>query len=483
MLSKYHISYKTRIQVAIVAAVIFTLLIIASITYLSISYQYRSQQVEAILKRVNQIADVIEQQMLQNDKFEYNEQILKAFSSINAIDLNLFSPNGDLLVTTQSKIDNNGLFADKIDAMAYIYLNKYQRSEYVNKEQIGSKEYLSVYRPIRNDRNQILAYLNLLHFSYERDYDNRIGQFLNVLLNVYALVFVSVGFFAVFIANKITYPLKMLQKSLGDIKIGRKNEPILWDRDDEIGRLIKEYNKMIVSLEDGAQKFARSERETAWKEMAKQVAHEIKNPLTPLKLGIQMLEKSWKEKDANFDQKFERFSRLFIEQIESLSNIASEFSNFAKMPDTTLENVNILEIIEQSIDGFRSKNRVAITLKDDANSNHLVKADKNQLLRLLNNLINNAIEAIPDFREGKIDIVVEQKSGAIQVVVGDNGKGISEDQKQRIFNPNFTTKSSGTGLGLAFVRQATENMAGTVRFETEINRGTTFYITIPLADI
>ncbi len=275
----------------------------------------------------------------------------------------------------------------------------------------------------------------------------------------------------------------MLQKSLGDIKIGRKNEPILWDRDDEIGRLIKEYNKMIVSLEDGAQKFARSEREIAWKEMAKQVAHEIKNPLTPLKLGIQMLEKSWKEKDANFDQKFERFSRLFIEQIESLSNIASEFSNFAKMPDTTLENVNILEIIEQSIDGFRSKNRVAITLKDDANSNHLVKADKNQLLRLLNNLINNAIEAIPDFREGKIDIVVEQKSGAIQVVVGDNGKGISEDQKQRIFNPNFTTKSSGTGLGLAFVRQATENMAGTVRFETEINRGTTFYITIPLADI
>ncbi len=153
------------------------------------------------------------------------------------------------------------------------------------------------------------------------------------------------------------------------------------------------------------------------------------------------------------------------------------------MPDTTLENVNILEIIEQSIDGFRSKNRVAITLKDDANSNHLVKADKNQLLRLFNNLINNAIEAIPDFREGKIDIVVEQKSGAIQVVVGDNGKGISEDQKQRIFNPNFTTKSSGTGLGLAFVRQATENMSGTVRFETEINRGTTFYITIPLADI
>ena len=181
-----------------------------------------------------------------------------------------------------------------------------------------------------------MRYLELPYFANESDYREHIGSLLNIMLNVYAIVFMAIGLFAVFIARQITSPLSFIQYSLSKTVYGKKNEPIKWDRDDEIGALVKEYNKMIAQLENSAQKLAQSERENAWREMAKQVAHEIKNPLTPLKLGLQLLDKSWRDKDPKFDQKFERFSKSFVEQIESLSSIASEFSAFAKMPETKM---------------------------------------------------------------------------------------------------------------------------------------------------
>ena len=174
-------------------------------------------------------------------------------------------------------------------------------------------------------------------------------------------------------------------------------------------------------------------------------------------------------------------SSAFIEQIESLSHIASEFSNFAKMPVTTYENVNVKEIIERSIEIYSKLNDLYISFEDQAGANLIVKGDRDQLLRLFNNLIKNAIEAIPDYRDGNISILLKQEDGQAKVEVKDNGKGIPEALRERIFHPNFTTKSSGTGLGLAFVKQAVENMMGTISYETEPEKGTTFYISIPLA--
>ncbi|HCN84380.1 MAG TPA: two-component sensor histidine kinase, partial [Sphingobacteriaceae bacterium] len=481
ILSKNHILYRTRIQVSMVFAIVITLIIVGSITYVSISYQYRERQKDLLLEHINQIDAGIESQMFQNDILRYNDQMLNAFTSINATELNLYDSNGGLIFTTQPKIYDNGVRADRMNALAYIYLNKYHRSQYINNEDVGNMKYISAYKPIRNSRNETVAYLNLPDFTNATEFQERIGHSLNTLINVYALIFVAIGLFAIFLANKITYPLAIVQKSLSETKVGRKNDPILWERDDEIGNLIKEYNKMLLALDESAQRFARSERETAWKEMAKQVAHEIKNPLTPLKLGVQLLEKSWREKDPNFDKKFEKFTKSFVEQIESLSHIASEFSNFAKMPDTLLESVNLREIIEQSIEVFQQIAHITITLKDGTRANTLVKGDRDQLLRSFNNLIKNAVEAIPEHLPGNIEIAMKVQDGKVHVQVADNGKGIPEGLHERIFNPNFTTKSSGTGLGLAFVKQAIENMGGSVRFETETDKGTVFYITVPLA--
>jgi nitrogen fixation/metabolism regulation signal transduction histidine kinase len=241
-----------------------------------------------------------------------------------------------------------------------------------------------------------------------------------------------------------------------------------------------QYNTMIEAMEENANNLAKSERETAWREMAKQVAHEIKNPLTPLRLGIQMLDRAWREKDEKFDEKFQKFSKSFLEQIDSLSRIASEFSNFAKMPELKLERVNLLETITKAIEVFSQMDHIQINCDEKSLKNCFVRADKDQLLRSFNNLLKNAIEAVADGKEGIIDIAGLQINNKVEIKISDNGSGIPLNSRNNIFVPNFTTKSSGTGLGLAFVKQAIQNVNGNIYFTTEIDVGTTFYITLPL---
>jgi len=211
------------------------------------------------------------------------------------------------------------------------------------------------------------------------------------------------------------------------------------------------------------------------------VAHEIKNPLTPLKLGVQLLEKAWKEKDVNFERKFERFNKSFIEQIDSLATIASEFSNFAKMPDTKLQTLQLLPIIQQARNVFVNEKGVEISIQNQSNQDVFILGDKDQLLRTFNNLLKNGIEASAGTDACLIYIKIRNDQKKVWVEVSDNGKGIDDELQDKIFAPNFTTKSSGTGLGLAFVKQAVENAGGTIEFNSVIDQGTTFYLSFPLA--
>ena len=479
-----HMLYKTRIQLSMVGTVVFTLIITGIITFYNISQQYRAQQSQTLLEKINRITEGFNKELFRNSSLPLDAQTELAISSIakiNAADLNLYNTRGELVYTTQPKLYKGGFLAPRINPKAYVYLHKLHKLEYVNNETFGTLKYITAYSAIRNNRNEPMGYLSLPYLTNEQEYEEKVGVFLNALINVYTLVFVAIGFFAVFVANKITSPLTLIQKILSETKIGRKNEPIVWDHHDEIGDLIREYNTMISALEDSADKLARSERENAWREMAKQIAHEIKNPLTPLKLGVQLLEKSWKEKDPNFNRKFEKFSKSFIEQIESLSLIASEFSNFAKMPDTVLRTVNLRDILDRSVEVYSQDDRVSIAFTDSSGAETvLVKGDKDQLLRSFNNLIKNSIEAIPEGRIGEVRIMLDLLGGYARVTIRDNGNGIPESVQERIFMPNFTTKSSGTGLGLAFVKQAIENMGGSISYETAMEEGTTFYLNIPV---
>jgi len=473
------ILYRSRIQFSVVFTVVITVLLIGVITFQSISTQYKDQQDEMIREKIVRIGTVFETGLqkglyntTQTGQVKFNE-----FADTYLVDLTLYGLDGVPIITTQPKIYLYNLLARKMNSRAFISLSREHKSEFLNDEQLGDLNYKAAYVPVKNTKKAIIGYLQLPYFANEADYNSRIGSLLNAMINIYALVFIAIGLFAVVIARQITTPLNFIQHNLSKTIYGQKNEPIVWHRDDEIGALVKEYNKMIAELEASAQRLAQSERETAWREMAKQVAHEIKNPLTPLKLGLQLLDKAWRDKDPKFDQKFERFSKSFVEQIESLSSIASEFSSFAKMPDTKLERINIFEIIGQAAIIFKQMDNVSIAYYPG--DPFFVRADRDQLLRCFNNLLKNAIEAVPIARHGMVSISHSIHTDHILIMVSDNGNGIPQELHERIFAPNFTTKSSGTGLGLAFVKNSIENAGGKVWFETETGNGTTFYISMP----
>lgn len=475
------ILYKTRIQFSMIFAVVITLVLVGIITFVSISTQYQSQQDKTIRDKIMRISAVLEKGPVAGyiaDVTEANKAEFDKLADSYATDLTLYDLNGSQIISTQPKIYDYDLIAPRMNGQAYIALKDQQKSEFVNEERISGLTYKAAYAPLRNSQHQTIAYLQLPFFANAADYTERIGTLLNVMINVYALVFIAIGLFAVIIARQITAPLNFIQYNLSKTIYGKKNEPIKWARNDEIGALVQEYNNMIAALETSAKKLAQSERENAWREMAKQVAHEIKNPLTPLKLGLQLLDKSWRDKDPKFDQKFERFSNSFVEQIESLSNIASEFSAFAKMPDTRIERINIFDMLGQAVIIFKQMDNVSIRMMTQETPFH-ISADRDQLLRCFNNLLKNAIEATPTGRACLIEINFLVTSKNVLLTIKDNGNGIPENMRDKIFEPNFTTKSSGTGLGLAFVKNSIENANGKVWFETNMGVGTTFYLNFP----
>ena len=306
---------------------------------------------------------------------------------------------------------------------------------------------------------------------------------MGTLLNVYVLFLILAGAAALLIAQSVTSPLAVISEKLRQVKLDQQNEPLEWKIRDEIGELVQRYNQMIVDLEDNKQALERTERETAWRDMAKQVAHEIKNPLTPMKLSIQLLQKLFTLDPEKARKKLDSTIQSLIEQIDNLAHIASEFSNFAKMPTAYNEEFNLSELVQSVFQLFKEEGQhnesIELTL-DCQNPSARVFADKNQLMRVLNNLLKNAIQAIPEHTNGSIHLQLRTDNKKAVISVQDNGTGISEERKKRIFVPYFTTKSSGSGIGLAMCKNIVEQANGSIYFETQEGVGTTFFVEIPL---
>lgn len=317
---------------------------------------------------------------------------------------------------------------------------------------------------------------------YEKSYDRltQLKNFLRELSQSYILLFLLAAVVAFFLSRSITKSLQTITKRIRDVELGKHNEPIEWRGKDEIGTLVLEYNRMLSELENSAEKLAQTERESAWREMAQQVAHEIKNPLTPMKLRMQQLLKSWEDGDKSFDHRIKIFSESMIEQIDALTRIANEFSNFAKMPKPVLEAIDIVKLTENVIELYKTKEGAQVTLRVYHVKNQVLMLDKDQTIRVLNNLITNAIQSIPSERQGNVDVCIRGVRGGIILRVSDNGIGIDEAISHKIFNPSFTTKSTGTGLGLAMVKNIITQSGGRVFFWSKVNKGASFYLEFPM---
>jgi nitrogen fixation/metabolism regulation signal transduction histidine kinase len=405
---------------------------------------------------------------------------LTKLSNIFRTDINIYGVDGELLASSRVEIFQRGLISSRMNSNAFyeIYQN-YQYESYFQPEKIGELSYLSVYKPIINNRGQILGTINLPYFITQDKYSQEISTFIVAFINLYVLLLLASIVIAVFIASEITRPLVVIQENLQKMQLGKHNEPIYYRRNDEIGSLVKEYNKKVDELAVSAELLARSERESAWREMAKQVAHEIKNPLTPMKLNIQYLQRA-KRKGKEYDEHIERVTAILIEQIDNLSNIATEFSNFAQIPNARNQVFELTAQMKKVIGLFETDDRANIEFKYKGFEDIKVNADREQLSRAIINLVKNAIQSIPENRKGKIEISINRREHMAIITVSDDGQGIPVDLRDKLFSPSFTTKTSGMGLGLAIVKNIVENFSGRIWFETELDKGSTFYIEIPV---
>lgn len=304
-------------------------------------------------------------------------------------------------------------------------------------------------------------------------------RFWENLLNVYVFLLLITAAIGILVANRIADPLVRMVEKLKGTNLNA-NEPLQWDSDDEIGQLVNAYNNMIGQLEESARKLKQSEREGAWREMAKQVAHEIKNPLTPMKLHLQHLKRVFDTDPEQAKPMMDKVSKTLIEQIDGLSRIASEFSNFAKMPEAVNATFVLNNLLDSVHELFQKEadEDIIVTL-DQCTEKVSVYADREQLMRVFNNLIKNAIQAIPEDRNGDIYIILGATKELAIVKIVDNGEGIPEDKRDRVFQPSFTTKNSGMGLGLAMSKNIVEAANGRIWFETEAGKGTTFFVELP----
>ena len=408
------------------------------------------------------------------------QQLVDEVADIHGVDVNVYDLDGNLQVSSEANVYTKGVLSKKMDPVAFYHLSRLRQIQHAQEERIGNFSFLSIYSPVRNENRQVDSYINIPYFTSKPELEQEISNFLVTIINLNAFIFLVAGLIALFITNRITRSFAVISDKMKEVSLGQHNETIAWNRNDEIGDLVKEYNKMVAKLGESAMALAKSEREGAWREMARQVAHEIKNPLTPMKLSIQYLQKAIHNNQDNVKELSANVANTLVEQIDHLSKIAADFSQFANIGNTHVERFDLHDVIGSLKELYQSDPRVELTwypVSDPV----ILKADKTQMNRLFTNLFTNAVQAA---REGEICriIIDEQKSeGHIRIRVEDNGEGIPPAMQDKIFVPNFTTKSSGTGLGLAMCKGIVEQAQGRIWFETAQGRGTSFFVELPLA--
>lgn len=467
---------KARIKNSVVS-LIFVLFVL--LTALSIYLNSRSFE-ERHSAKTKELQNYINKEL---ERFECVDSricpdIIKTLSDMSEVllvDINIYLPNGYLVSTSRPEIFQNGFDGLLINPHALDAIGREGTMSYILSERIGDLEYMSAYMPLILDNGKTYI-LNVPYFAQNDELNVDILIMIIITVNIAIIMMVLAFILSGLLAERVTKPLQMVNDKLRLMRIGGKNEKIFYNHKDEVGALVLEYNNMVDKLDESIVQLAKSERESAWREMARQIAHEIKNPLTPMKLNVQFMQRSLVQGDPELlKERFKKVSSMLIEQIDNMASIASAFSDFAKMPIASLEEFDLSELLKNCVMLF--KNNID-SLKCQIEPGLRGVADKEQIRRVFINILKNAEQSIPEDRKGEVFVIARRVDGRIEVRIKDNGCGIPEELRARIFEPNFTTKSSGTGLGLAISNKIVESMGGTIDFTSEIGVGSEFVVTL-----
>ena len=478
------LSLRIRIFLSMIVLILIASLLMASISIIQFkneAKEYHQERLErketAIKEHINYVLSTTTYPLTSNNlPFIFKDKIHE-LAQIHNLEINIYSLNGKLLKSSKASFS-----IDSVSPPIPKYILKLVQSSiekrYVDIKNIDGVKNRSSYSQIKDEKFKPLGILNLPYVEDDGFYDKELQNFLIRLGQVYSFMLVIAFALAYFLSTYITQSLKTISDKLSETSLNQKNEKIVLEANSkEINLLIKAYNIMVDELEQSATKLAQSEREEAWREMAKQVAHEIKNPLTPMRLTVQSFQRKFDANDPDLKQKLKDYSETLIQQIDTMSSVASAFSNFASMPAQQNETLNVVEVVELALDIFNEDYIVFESLEKEIIS----KMDRTQLIRIITNLVKNAIQAIPlEKIEKKIVVTVKRVVNDVQISVNDNGIGIEKFNIDRIFEPKFTTKNSGMGLGLGIIKNIIENYKGTITFETQYGKGTTFTVSLPI---
>ena len=485
------LNIRSQVHSTIIFISIFSFLIIGAATISFFISRNKQSNSEKLSRTMKIMVNEMEKKMSDHNTFDdvvkiYDsvsndglQKLVDEVSDIHGVDVNVYDLKGDLQVSSEANVYTKGVLSKKIDPTAFYHLDRMRQVQHVQEEKVGNFSYLSIYSPVRDDEGKVYAYINIPYFTSKPELRQEISNFLVTIINLNAFIFLIAGLIALFITNRITSSFSIISDKMREVNLGKMNEQIIWNRSDEIGELVLEYNKMVAKLGESAAALAKSEREGAWREMARQVAHEIKNPLTPMKLSIQYLQNAINNNQPNVKELSGRVADTLVEQIDHLSKIAADFSQFANIGNTNVELFDLHDVIGSLKNLYLPNQTVEIDWKPILDK-VIVNADKTQMNRLFTNLFTNAVEACKENSNCTIEISEQRNGDIIHISIKDNGEGIAPEMQERIFIPNFTTKSSGTGLGLAMCKGIVEQAKGKIWFETEQGKGTTFHVELPI---
>ena len=480
-------SFRRKIMVLVVVSLVVALIALAvgSISFGIKMYNDNSNKemdekmqtaqstLEYLFRYANSLSD-----FTQADRLAVVEQLNQLSKNVH-IDINVYHPKGVLEYTSQPEIFEKHLMGKRMNSMAFDALDRSKVLKYIHKEHIAGLNFFSIYAPLFNDKEVLIAYVNLPYFSRQSDITNDITSIVATIISVYILLLLMAVLGGTAISNQLARPLEEVGRKMKRLDLTNQLEHINYKGKDELGVLIQAYNQMVDDVSAASQRMAQTEREQAWREMARQIAHEIKNPLTPMRLSLQHLMRLKKENVPDWPDRFDGLAMSLIEQIDILSESASELSSFSRFYSEKPAPVELNHLIEEQCALFSIDDPIDLLFTSAVNP-AFVMGRKQQLSRVLVNLISNAKQALEGKAHGQVRLRLEEAGNMYALHVEDDGPGVPKELRNRLFTPNFTTKSGGTGLGLAICRSIIEQSQGTISYSTSEWKGACFTIKLPV---
>jgi signal transduction histidine kinase len=475
--------FQTKVQWATTVLVILVIVALVGFTIFFISRQYRNESRASMLAQLQQFHSMSQGLILAEGALNDNTvRAMRDRAALNDIDFFLYDADGRFLSGSRDLWFERGLVSDYMPYSLWKSFGEGRFQFQLIDEKIGQVDYLSAYHTLLSPQGSLIGFVNLPFVNKAPRGAPELNQYLAGVISVFTLVLLLSVLMAYRLAKGVASPIQVLTKALLQAKTGRKITLDEQMSGGEFGLMLKSYNQMVQSLTENEKRLAEAERNTAWKEMARQIAHDIKNPLTPMKLRIQRLMRDYSGNPEGFANKFESDAQSVLQQIDLLTEIADTYRDFSRESEADKSLIVWNELIRE-VAGWFSEQCVVDWLVEPRAASACVLGNAGRLQRVLQNLFQNAIQAKgEDASKAKVRIILSQAEEEIILEMVDQGTGISQEMQNRLFELNFTTRSQGLGVGLAMSRKIVEQHGGNLRLNYSDERGTAFVWAMPLYD-